>query len=45
VLCPESGGGIRTTVFSVPASSTLRFRFLAEGAQWFDDETASYSPR
>jgi len=23
----------------VPAGSTLRFRYLAEGGRWFDDET------
>jgi hypothetical protein len=23
----------------VPAGSTLRFRYLAEGGMWFDDET------
>jgi hypothetical protein len=27
-------------VVSVPANSTLRFRYLAEGGVWFDDETA-----
>jgi hypothetical protein len=24
---------------TVPAGSTLRFRYLAEGGRWFDDET------
>ena len=32
--------GTRSTAVSVPASSTLRFRYLAEGGVWFDDETA-----
>jgi 1,4-alpha-glucan branching enzyme len=32
--------GTRSTVVRVPASSTLRFRYLAEGGVWFDDETA-----
>ncbi len=34
------GNGTRSAVVSVPASSTLRFRYLAEGGLWFDDETA-----
>ena len=34
------GNGTRSCVVSVPASSTLRFRYLAEGGVWFDDETA-----
>jgi 1,4-alpha-glucan branching enzyme len=33
--------GTRSTVVSVPASSTLRFRYLGEGSVWFDDETAA----
>jgi hypothetical protein len=24
---------------TVPAGSTLHFRYLAEGGRWFDDET------
>jgi hypothetical protein len=24
---------------TVPVGSTLRFRYLAEGGRWFDDET------
>jgi 1,4-alpha-glucan branching enzyme len=34
------GNGTRSTVVRVPARSTLRFRYLAEGGVWFDDETA-----
>jgi 1,4-alpha-glucan branching enzyme len=34
------GNGTRSTVVSVPARTTLRFRYLAEGGVWFDDETA-----
>jgi 1,4-alpha-glucan branching enzyme len=34
------GNGTRSTVVSVPAGSTLCFRYLAEGGLWFDDETA-----
>jgi hypothetical protein len=30
----------RSAVVSVPANSTVRFRYLAEGGQWFDDDTA-----
>jgi len=29
----------RSVSVSVPAGSTLRFRYLAEGGMWFDDET------
>lgn len=32
--------GTRSVVVSLPASSTIRFRYLAEGGLWFDDETA-----
>jgi len=34
------GNGTRSAAVSVPAGSTLRFRYLAEGGVWFDDETA-----
>ena len=30
--------GTRSAVARVPAGSTLRFRYLAEGGHWFDDE-------
>jgi hypothetical protein len=33
--------GIRSASVTVPPGSTLRFRYLAEGGQWFDDETIS----
>jgi 1,4-alpha-glucan branching enzyme len=36
----KRGNGTRSTVVSVPARSTLRFRYLADGGLWFDDETA-----
>ena len=29
----------RSASVTVPAGSTLRFRYLAEGGMWFDDET------
>jgi 1,4-alpha-glucan branching enzyme len=29
----------RSATVTVPAGSTLRFRYLAEGGRWFDDET------
>jgi 1,4-alpha-glucan branching enzyme len=32
--------GSRSAVVTLPAGSTLRFRYLAEGGVWFDDETA-----
>ena len=32
--------GTRSTAVTVPAGSMLRFRYLAEGGVWFDDETA-----
>jgi 1,4-alpha-glucan branching enzyme len=32
--------GTRSAVVTVPAGSTLHFRYLAEGGKWFDDETA-----
>ena len=30
----------RSASVTVPAGSTLRFRYLAEGGHWFDDEAA-----
>jgi 1,4-alpha-glucan branching enzyme len=33
------GNGVRSAVVTVPAGSTLRFRYLAEGGNWFDDES------
>jgi 1,4-alpha-glucan branching enzyme len=33
--------GTRSAVVSVPAGTKLRFRYLAEGGQWFDDDTAA----
>lgn len=32
--------GTRSAVVRVPAGSMLRFRYLAEGGLWFDDESA-----
>ena len=34
------GNGVRSAVVTLPAGTTLRFRYLAEGGIWFDDETA-----
>jgi 1,4-alpha-glucan branching enzyme len=31
----------RSAAVTVPAGSTLHFRYLAEGGVWFDDETIS----
>jgi len=36
----KRANGSRTAVVTLPAGSTLRFRYLAEGGVWFDDETA-----
>ena len=33
--------GDRSAVVTIPAGTTLRFRYLAEGGIWFDDETAA----
>ena len=33
--------GTRSAAVTVPSGSMLRFRYLAEGGVWFDDETAS----
>jgi 1,4-alpha-glucan branching enzyme len=33
--------GTRSAVVTVPAGATLRFRYLADGGVWFDDETAT----
>jgi len=32
--------GTRSAAVTVPAGATLRFRYLAEGGVWFNDETA-----
>jgi hypothetical protein len=32
--------GTRSAAVTVPAGATLRFRYLAEGGIWFNDETA-----
>lgn len=32
--------GTRSAVVTLLAGATLRFRYLAEGGVWFDDETA-----
>ena len=34
------GNGSRSAVVTIPAGTTLHFRYLAEGGIWFDDETA-----
>jgi 1,4-alpha-glucan branching enzyme len=31
----------RSAAVTVPAGSTLHFRYLAEGGRWFDDESLS----
>jgi len=37
----KRSSGVRSAVVTMPAGSTLRFRYLAEGGIWFDDEAAS----
>jgi 1,4-alpha-glucan branching enzyme len=34
----------RSAAVTVPAGSTLHFRYLAEGGRWFDDESMPASP-
>jgi 1,4-alpha-glucan branching enzyme len=36
----KRANGARSAVVTVPAGATVRFRYLAEGGIWFDDETA-----
>jgi 1,4-alpha-glucan branching enzyme len=33
------GNRTRSASVTVPSGSTFRFRYLAEGGRWFDDET------
>jgi 1,4-alpha-glucan branching enzyme len=37
----KRSNGVRSAVVTLPAGTTLRFRYLAEGGVWFDDETAT----
>jgi 1,4-alpha-glucan branching enzyme len=36
----KRGNGIRSAVVTLAAGTTIRFRYLAEGGVWFDDDTA-----
>ena len=36
---PLRANGTRSAAVTVPVGSMLRFRYLAEGGVWFDDET------
>ena len=36
----QRGNGVRSAVVTIPAGTTLHFRYLAEGGLWFDDEAA-----
>jgi 1,4-alpha-glucan branching enzyme len=36
----KRANGVRSAVVILPAGSTLRFRYLAQGGVWFDDDTA-----
>ena len=35
----KRGNGIRSAVVTLAAGTTIRFRYLAEGGVWFDDDT------
>jgi 1,4-alpha-glucan branching enzyme len=37
----KRSNGVRSAVVTIPAGTTLRFRYLGEGGVWFDDETAT----
>ena len=37
----KRSNGTRSTVVTATPGSTLRFRYLAEGGHWFDDDTVS----
>jgi 1,4-alpha-glucan branching enzyme len=36
----KRANGARSAVVTLPAGTTLHFRYLAEGGVWFDDDTA-----
>jgi 1,4-alpha-glucan branching enzyme len=36
----KRSNGARSAVVTIPAGTTLHFRYLAEGGVWFDDESA-----
>jgi hypothetical protein len=36
----KRSNGVRSAVVTIPAGATLRFRYLADGGIWFDDESA-----
>jgi 1,4-alpha-glucan branching enzyme len=36
----KRANGVRSAVVILPAGTTLRFRYLAQGGVWFDDDTA-----
>lgn len=36
----KRANGVRSAVVILPAGATLRFRYLAQGGVWFDDDTA-----
>lgn len=39
------GNGSWSAVVTVPVGSTLRFRYLADGGRWFDDESVGSRDR
>ena len=36
----KRANGIRSAAVTLPAGTTIRFRYLAEGGVWFDDDMA-----
>ena len=36
----KRANGVRSAVVTLPAGTTLRFRYLADGGVWFDDDSA-----
>ena len=41
----KRANGVRSAVVTLPAGTTLRFRYLAQGGVWFDDDTAERAGR
>ncbi len=36
----KRANGVRSAVVTIPAGTTVHFRYLGEGGVWFDDESA-----
>jgi 1,4-alpha-glucan branching enzyme len=37
----KRANGTRSAVVTIPAGATVRFRYLADGGVWFDDDTSA----